>query len=631
MPHGCRERGSLLANKGVLGLSAISAASLFSGAAFAESYIDEVVVTGQPQEAPPPAAVHGDVPIDLAWAVVERTSLSLSTNSRGETGFAIRGRSEREARVTLNGFSLIDPWDDRLNLATLPGASFRVHVRTLGDAAMGPGGVLALETIDDPQTRLTAEAGDFGHVRAHALLVRDRGVLAVEGLTREGARAPDDASLPFSQADVATRTNTDRDQASILAAGKDDWRDFTLTGLALFSSTQYGVAPEGHLDPEQSSVRFWRVPEDERLVLAAGASRTLVGRQAELKAWLHRNTQKISVFEDETYTESSGAEATTNLGVGVDAALRAEHWALGGSWNQASHEEQERGEPEEDFSRQNYAVWGQVTRPLTSDLSVSGDIRQEGFVTGDSGGREVEADLSLTTSRVRMIFAPAGGIGWSLETARLGRLPSQRELYGEALGRFLVNPNLEAERAWSGEGSLFAEWRGATLDVTTFVERRSDVIDQRIVLTDGGSLRQRINTDGYLAYGIETEGEAPLTDALTFRFSATIAEYDPRGATAFLTERPERQVAAALTYRAAGAFDGEIRLRHQSGASSLGEDGEQVALRAGTAIDVEAGLALRAGMRGYLRLDNAFDAEIVPQLGLPAPGRSLRVGVTWVM
>ncbi|MEO1656600.1 MAG: TonB-dependent receptor [Pseudomonadota bacterium] len=590
--------------------------------------VDEVVVTGQGQEREAPVFIVDDAAIDLASALLGRADVSLSTNSRGETGLAIRGRSEREVRTTINGFLLIDPWDDRLNLANIPGASFSADVSAIGDAATGSGGALHLQTITGPARRATAEAGDFGFFRGHGLVATSNSMVAIEGLTRDGVRAPDGADLPFSQTDIATRTNTDREQISLLAASEGDWRDLNLTGLALLSSASYGVAPEGHLDPDQSNVRFWQIPEDDRLFVAGGAATDASGLRADVKGWLHTSRQKINVFDDASYQAITRAETSSDFALGVDAAVSGERWSAGGSWSRASHSEQETGQRTEEFSRNTYALWGSLAHTLNANLSVTGDVRHEGFATGDTGGRGRGPDLSLTTSRIRMIRAPERGLGWSVTAARIGRLPSQRELYGEALGRFLVNPNLEAERAWLGEGAVTLIRTRSNLTVTTFIERRSHTIDQQIVEAEAGNLRQRINTDGYVAYGLEANGMIHVTEALTADLSATVVEYDLRGDTEILTERPEEQVAATLAYRPANRFDAEVRLRHQSGARSLGDTGQPVDLPSGTAFDLEAGFSFAPGARGYLRLDNAFDAEIVPQLGLPAPGRLLRIGIT---
>ncbi len=604
-------------------------APLSSGAVFAEAYVDEVVVKGAVEEAPVPTVLYDDLALDLGSFAAEQPGLSLSTNSRGEVGLAIRGRSEREARILINGYTLFDPWDERLNLANLPGASFSGSLLALGHAQSGPGGLLMLETTKAEQTRATFEAGDFGFARGHGILARPGAMIAVEGFSRDGVRAPNNAALPFSQSDLSTRTNTDREQASILASSQGEFRGLALDGLALVSSSDYGVAPESHLDPEVANVRFWQVPEDQRLFFGSSVSTTRRDVQITLKGWAHGARQKINAFDDASYTSIERTETSSDLAYGFDTVLNGSSWDLGASWNDAHHDEQETGRQQDEFSRQSFAFWGATKRSLGGSLSLATDLRHEGFVTGQTGGRESGSDLSLTTGRVEM--RSSGPLSWTLTAARIGRLPTQRELYGEALGRFLVNPNLNAERAWAGEGSVHLTNEKHKLNITTFIEDRSDVISQQVVASPDGNLRQRINTEGYLAYGFEAEIQTRISDALSLQGHATLTRYDRRGDASFLTERPTRQVQAALSYQPTSAFDGRLRLRHQSGAFSLDDTGGRVKLPSGTAVDLEAGVVFSRSYRGYLRLENAFDAEVVPQLGLPAPGRAVRFGVSWVL
>ena len=344
---------------------------------------------------------------------------------------------------------------------------------------------------------------------------------------------------------------------------------------------------------------------------------------------MHGARQKINAFDDATYTSIERTETSSQRAYGFDGVLKGPSWDLGASWNDAHHDDQQEGTQQDEFSRQSFAFWGATAQSLGGTMSLAADLRHDGFVTGQSGGRESGSDLSLTTGRIEM--RSSSPLGWTLTAARIGRLPTQRELYGEALGRFLVNPNLTAERAWAGEGSVTLKNEQRELSITTFIEDRSDVISQEVVLTPDGNRRQRINTEGYLAYGFEADMRTRLGTAFSLRANATLTQYDRRGDTGFLTERPTRQAQATLRYRPTRLFDGEVRLRHQSGAFSLGDDGERIKLPSGTAVDLEAGVVFGRSYRGYLRLENVFDAGVVPQLGLPAPGREVRFGVSWVL
>ncbi|HEX2189949.1 MAG TPA: TonB-dependent receptor, partial [Longimicrobiaceae bacterium] len=174
--------------------------------------------------------------------------------------------------------------------------------------------------------------------------------------------------------------------------------------------------------------------------------------------------------------------------------------------------------------------------------------------------------------------------------SRRARFPSLREAYSGALGRFEPNPALRPETLLAAEAGATAQLGALQLQAVGFHHRLRDAI-VRAAAGDGRFRRE--NRDEVRSTG---------------------AEYQP-----------------AL----AGAVDGStafpLGLRAEAGVRFQGrqwcvhpELGREVALAATARADLRLSRAWR-GFRAGLALDNAADAAVYDQCGLPQPGRTLRL------
>ena len=97
---------------------------------------------------------------------------------------------------------------------------------------------------------------------------------------------------------------------------------------------------------------------------------------------------------------------------------------------------------------------------------------------------------------------------WRLRASvgRKARFPTMRELFGESLARFLVNPDLQPETAIIAEVAVGLDRGFFGFEVVPFGMFTRDTIDQRNVLVPGESKprRQRINLQGSRILGVET-------------------------------------------------------------------------------------------------------------------------------
>ncbi|NNU16832.1 TonB-dependent receptor [Parvularcula sp. ZS-1/3] len=599
---------------------------------------DVVTVAGRMRGAASPLEI-GDPTIEalrprtLDQIVRSLPSISLAQNSRGESVAAVRGRGERETLVTLEGIPLNDPWDGRVNFAALPaGLIGAAQVAPEGDVAFASGSVVAFDLISDPP-RLSGMAEKGTGDLASAQLTASLSSIVVDALHTERSGAPlSSASDAFdSQNGQRQRTNSDRVLSSLSAAARFARGPFQGGAFALSSASSYGVPPENHLDPEGDQIRYWRVPEDDRLLLGGYGALTQSAGTIRTRLWHQRTDRRIEIFPDASFLTPTSTEDASSKDTG--AAISAEHSGgsssvkAGGELRRLSHDQ---ASPEDEkFARRKGAAWLSAEIDQNS-TSLSGSFRFEGSESLQSGGRPEAPHFGLFTGRISAAYRPDTDWEVRLSAARLGRLPSLRELYGEQLGRFLINPDLKPESRNVASLSVSRLAGPFTFTATGFAERSNDGIGQRVVLIDDQLFRQRINQDGFSSLGLEVNANLELSSALHISATATALSFQDVTETQFPAERPENQGEARLIYTADSGIGGSLFLRHRGEAFSIGAEGERIRLPASQELDAELSYRFLAKDRSldlFLRVENAFDADILPQLGLPAPGRTARGGL----
>lgn len=349
-----------------------------------------------------------------------------------------------------------------------------------------------------------------------------------------------------------------------------------------------------------------------------------------MRAWYQGNERRLEIFGDATYSVLTDEERSQGSETGGALSLTRRFGGVelqaGGELRQLEHDQ--FAPVRERFARKAGAVWGEVAAQR-GRIQASGSLRYQGFSTTASGGRPEAPDLDLMTGRLGFGFQPTDG--WTLRAgmARLGRLPGQRELYGDQLGRFLINPDLDPEVRQVTDLSVEKEGGRARVAVTVFAERSTDEIGQRVVMVGGEALRQRINQDGFDSVGIEGSGALEISPDLRVEAHGTFLDFQNVSNANFPAERPEAFGEARLIYAPPAGVGGALFLRARGEAFSIGASGERVALPSAVTFDAELSSRLETQLpvQLFLRVENAFDAFVLPQLGLPAAGRTVRGGV----
>ncbi len=628
--------------------------------------IDTIVVTApaSPARVQPPrlqlreAALRDRQPMLLADTLRGLPGVSIRPNSRGESVLRIRGSEERQAAVFLDGAPLAVPWDGRVDLGVLPASLIGALSVTKGAVPIEYGtnaiaGVVDLQTRREADTTTAeASAGTLGLRAASALAQWEHGasletLLAAGTVARDAQAIAERDALPYSQRDDTARSNTDLDSRALFAAtgmasGDQLWR------LSLLhADIERGIAPEAHLDPATNPPRYWRTP-DWRLTQLSLAGETGLGQAARLRAvaWRQWFAQTIEAYRTQDYAALRSRQQDQDRTLGARVTLTHPLGPLALRWStsaQASTHAQVDTPfpiavpgPELRYRQRLHSAGVEADWTPTERVRATFGLGVDHAATPLTGDKPAQADQHAPAYSAALAWDWNTQWRMTLSGGRRTRFPSARELFGEALGRFLVNPDLRPETAQLADLELAWRDAGARISLNPFFQRNRDTIAQRVVVVDGRTLRQRINLPGSRAYGVDAYAGLPLRDSLTLEIGATWlrTRVEPSPGFAFdaLPQRPRHELFVAADWVGRRGLDLRAEVRDAGGAFDIGADGAAVALRSQPELNLRAAWPLfrvgpdhRAALT--VALDNATNAVVEPQLGLPLAGRTWRVGL----
>ena len=614
-----------------------------------EALITVTAPAGRGRVTTPVVGLTGEALLDrqprsVADALRGLPGVSVRTNSRGETVARVRGSDERQTLVFLDGAPLAVPWDGRVDIGLIPagligGLSVRKGAGAIEYGANAVAGVVDLTTRTDGGVAV-AQAGPHALKNLSAASVVPLGGLSLTLAAAHQAHAALPvarlSALPFSQLASDRRLNTDLAATSLFAglsgtAGALEWRASVLT-----IDARRGIAPES--DRVLSSARFWRTP-DWNLTQAQIALELPIGAAtARAVGWRQWFGQKIESYRDGSYTTLRGREIDDDDTVGGRFTLSHKfgpamlRWSLSGQLS--DHHQTDIAIPPETapaplLYRQSLASGGvEADVPLGAARLTLG-LGLDRSANPRTGDKPEQPARQAATFSAALALKPADGVTLTVSGGRRNRFPSARELFGEALGRFLPNPALLPEQAWLADAEI--GWRAGpfTLTLTPFWQRVEGAIGQRIVRVNGVNLRQRFNQAPATSFGVDAAMQVPLADGLTLELTGTALDASAAGQP--LLQRPAHEAMLALDWAPREAFDVRAELRRIGPARDLAHVGTLARLPPATEINLRARVPVfrlgRAPVSATVAIDNLTNAVMLPQLGLPQPGRSVRIGL----
>ena len=620
----------------------------------------------------------GSVPIPtLEQALREMPLVRVRANSRGEAQPSLRGATDRHIAVLVDGVPLTLGWDHRTDLSIIPLTAARsIHLlRGLSSVLHGPNVLAGVVSIDvargverleaPPPATLSAALDDnggliFGGTVARSLESRG-GQWLVQGgggfRDRPGVSIPSsDSGIPgdpaLLSADGNLRLNSDTRHADAFVSvryqgDEGGWMSLTSSGF----DVERGVPPEIH----EADPRLWRYPDQKRVITAVsgGTGRKETGwgmGDIEASLGLDFGSFRIQQFDAPTYEsvieEEEGDDRTVTLrvlgahSVGERGDLRT---AL--TYADISHTERLAGSGVRDFRQRLWSLGSEAewrfddlpgweslgATHLNVGFSIDGaDTPESGGIPplgriGDWGGR---LGVSSLTGGGRLLLH--GGV------SRRARFPSLRELYSDALGRFVPNPDLEQEVLTGMELGLTADLRGVDLQVVGFHQVLSDGIVRIGVQTPQGPKRQRVNRDGIRSTGLEMVASGEWR-VVQYSGDLTLQQAWQSEEGSSVETRPEYEPSVVGGFSVAMEAPGDFRLsggyRFVGTQFCLSVDSPsmerltrthrfELQLRRIFALEGRSALA---NVDALVAVTNLTDHAIFDQCGLPQPGRTFRI------
>jgi iron complex outermembrane receptor protein len=613
----------------------------------------------------------------LEQALRESPFVHVRQNSRGEMELSIRGSDSRQAAVLVDGVPITLGFDHRTDpsLVPLTGAQNLVIVRGLSSLLNGPntlGGTIEVSHddafgrlgsgrlwggagVDENAAYVASIGGGRDLETARTGDVSIRGGIAFRD--RRGFTLPSGA--PDPTAVDGLRTNSDMREADAFGALR--WTGGAGRSMGLLVSgfdARRGVPPEEHV----SNPRLWRYPYHRRVVATlsgnAGTVATPFGfATLEGGVGLNAGRAKIESYSDRSYStvvdEERGDEQTwtgrVRLGHSLPAGaqLRA---ALTGAI--VTYDETLPSAPVAAYEQQLWSGGAELDLPLgaAARTRVSGGVVYDRASTPRTGGRTPEQDsfdnIGWRAGITHDLFSHTRV---HASASRRSRFPALRELYSGALDRFQPNPDLEPETLLGVEAGLTMDRAigpipDATLQMNAFHHDLRDAV-VRITLPAPDRRFRRVNRDRIRSTGLELLGGMAFSSqadrAVTLTGDATIQDISISdqlaGGIRHAENNPEVRAMLELGAPLPARLRGFANARYTGAQYCIDADtGGEMELPARTqtnlALERRFSLSTRGAVRAVravLALDNATNSAIYDQCGLPQPGRTLRLMISF--
>jgi len=589
-------------------------------------------------------------PASVADLTVALPSTRATVNSRGDAHPMVRGAPERHVQTYLDGVPLNIPWDERVDLETVPTVAVGAMEGRRGPASLldGPGALagslrLLPPTLhgNTPTTDLRAAAGTDGLGRIELAHHRHAGAWQLLGAgawrTRDGWPLPEDGGR---------RQNSDLEQGSLLLRAA---RPVAGTGRLSLLGTAWtgekGVPPELHLGTD---ARFWRYPVRERALLGA----VLVLPLDAAGNWDLGATASADYHHQEIDPRGpDGWGAPLEPGQDYEKSwdrtgysrLRLTHWlgtsatvALQASARYTNHREiLTVGGPQLTYAQWLTAVALESEVRLGERWDLRAGLGWDHTTTPETGDKPASDNDDAGAVNLRLSHDLGPGRGLYLAAGRRSRFPSLREAYSGALGRFVPNPDLGPEQQDQVEiGGAYAA-RTVNLEAAVFYGRLTDGIERVAV---SPTQYQRVNRGEIRVPGVEVIAAwKPIVDVdLTLQHTILDARVIDDGEERPAEDRPAYLSRAGLGWQPWRGPEARLEARVTGprwSADGTADSGMR-RLPAGVTWHLRLGWrwpTTRGEVSVYLRADNLFDQRVDWQTGLPEPGRIISGGFGWTM
>lgn len=578
------------------------------------------------------------------------------TNSRGESMLFIRGAGERQLGLFFDGAAMNIPWDNRLDLTSVPAeiiGSIRVN-KSANSMMYGPnvlGGAVSISTIERANDGYGAtarlQAGD-GNSQSFSLIHDGRTgnfnyITNISYTKSDGnilsGNAPDSLGNQINSSSL--RTNTDDKRFSSYLRGEYQFKESTI-GLALSYLTQEkGVAAETFAGED---ARFWRYPNRDRMIVTLNSSHNF-SNELMLRAtlWHDRFYQKINDYKTFAYNEINETQKdndnTSGMRLSLNYIMNNDHrltFVFNGFTT--NHEQSNDNSETTEYSQNT----------LSSAIEYSGNISNFSINTGigldynqtpktgvfTEAEGESQSDLAGFLSLKYYLdseFAITGS------TSRRTRFPTMREQYDGALGSFKVNPDLRPETGLLNELGFVYAGDVFNINIAGFYNLYNDLIE-RIRLSeeqDPQKRRMRVNYAEAEVSGVDISFDYYGINNLKIEgfltYMNTSAEQNGEEIE-HLVQKPDILSGLMSNYRFGFGLKPQIEVEYTGKMYDSDPDKGFVEIEPSLIFNFRLGYDLYISdfvfTEIFLRVNNLTDEYKLSQYGLPEAGRTGYAGIT---
>lgn len=584
-------------------------------------------------------------PCNAADAIQWLPSLTLSRSTKGEETFRLRGFSQRQVSVFLDGVPISIPFDGVVDLSQFAGDNLdRIQVsRGLPSVLYGAnalGGTVNLLTTpprEVPSAAARLEGSDHG--RIFSSLNLQGGVL---GLRLGGWAAFDkapDFRLPDGFDPMPNEDGGDRDHSrferrgggfKVLVPIEPDHR------VALhvnYLDNTYDIPPNASV----AKPRYWRLPEWRRAVVSLNTEHAFGPRWGVRSVWFYdRYYNKLKSYDDASYSSQTRPYAFDSTyddeSLGVLLYPEARLLAAGStkglfSWKRDVHRQKGKDGPWDRYAMETYSLGVEQEAELLQGLLVVAGVDGNYLNPTDAEGAQLRDPILLANGQAVFQFQVAGPLSLHCAFGKKSRFPTLKELYSDRLGRNIPNPDLKAEHSWNVEAGASIRGKNQRVAVTFFHNWLRDLIVNREL---GQNVQQLQNIGEARIQGIEVEWTGAWKK-LSWAAGYTLMSAEDRSEdreSKFLEYRPEHQVTGVVALEVLEPLKIQGEMMYTAGQVYRNPDTlSWEPLNDFFVLNLAAEYGIWRNFSLYLRADNVADNSYVSEYGVPMPGREVTGGV----
>lgn len=585
----------------------------------------------------------------VADALERQPSLTATTGQRGERILTLRGFSQLQTAVLIDGAPADIPYDGQLDLGMVP-AELVDHITVVkgpGSVVHGPNGlggsinVVTRRPGEGPLLDLMLETRAADAYRLAGYHTMERGPVAWQvfgGLDRVGSWPLSGSFVPTRNEDGGARNNSDASRSHAGAAARfrvAPGHDVRLN--ALYLDGERGVPP----GTEDLLPRYWRFTSWRAIGAALTHEATVERLGMDEMAWVRIYENLLDGYDDARYATQESPRAMHSsyrdqqyggrvrlrygLDAGRDTWVRLRLWA--GAQHERHRDDPGPGMDPRTYSRTLVTAAPEVEVDLGAAWAFLGSFQVDVEVPGALP--EVSPDVRTGLGPlVSVRWRPLEGLVLRLGGARRTRSPTLKERFSQALGYRRPNPGLGPESAWHvGFDAAWRPWRWVTVSASVYDAEVADLID-RVHL--GGGIDQLQNVGRARFLGTEAALEVRPARGLEIRLGYAFLHArrtEPGVAHPGLAYRPAHKATAEVAYAPLPWLEASTLLS-VVGPREYQDPETRRWGRLGTSVAWDARIDLYPApwLGLWVRASNLLDRNDASEYGYPEPGREVWLG-----